>query len=371
MITLNDLMSCYKDNTMVKFFKETVGNEELTIVSYMIADSEFWKNPLSLECRGNVFNSNGDCICRNLPKFFNFNETSETQIGNLNFDSDNIIIYEKVDGSIISAVLINDKIYFKSKKSFNSDVALIANELATENVISFSTALIKYFNCTPIFELTTKQNKIVVDYSIDKFPFTILHARNIETGEFLDRFLLETLVKIYRIPMTQKFELNKEELLNSLETLKNFEGYAAYFKDINKLIKFKTDWYKSLHHAMTVVTERHIAEMIINETIDDFKSNLTNLIGPDELVKIENIETSVISDLSCIIDDVESIIIEEKLLEKSFKDVALEYKNHKYFSLIMTSVRGKEPNYKDYFMKYIFKNKYGGKVILNECFTKF
>lgn len=34
MITLNDLVSCYKDNTMVKFFKEAVGGEELTIVNY-------------------------------------------------------------------------------------------------------------------------------------------------------------------------------------------------------------------------------------------------------------------------------------------------------------------------------------------------
>ena len=60
-----------------------------------------------------------------------------------------------------------------------------------------------------------------------------------------------------------------------------------------------------------------------------------------------------------------------KLLEKSFKEVATQYKDNKYFSLIMTYVRGKEPNYRDYFMRNIFKDKYGNKVVLNECFTKF
>ncbi len=371
MITLSEMKAVYANNKMVAFSEETIDNENVTIVSYMIADSEFWKNPLSLECRGNVFDSSGQCICRNLPKFFNFNENPETQINSLNFDSDNITIFEKVDGSIINAVLINNKIYFKSKKSFESDVALLATKLATENIIAFSNALITYFNCTPIFELTTKQNKIVVDYPEDKFPLTILHARNIETGELLDRFLLETLAKIYKVPITQKYELTKNELIDSLETLKNFEGYVVQFKDTNKLVKFKTEWYKSLHHCMTVVTERHIVEMVINETIDDFKSNLQDLIKPEEMVIIEDIETSVISDLSCIIDVVERIIYEEKLLEKSFKEVATQYKDNKYFSLIMTYVRGKEPNYRDYFMRNIFKDKYGNKVVLNECFTKF
>ena len=365
------MKSVYADNKMVAFSEETVNNENVTIVSYMIADSEFWKNPLSLECRGNVFDSSGNCICRNLPKFFNFNENPETQISFLNFDGDNITIFEKVDGSIINAVLINNKIYFKSKKSFESNVALLATKLATENIITFSNALITYFNCTPIFELTTKENKIVVDYPRDKFPLTILHARNIETGEFLDRFLLETLAKIYNVPIAQKYELSKKELLTSLETLNNFEGYVVNFKDTNRLIKFKTEWYKSLHHCMTAVTERHIVEMVINETIDDFKSNLDDLIKPEEMVIIENIETSVIADLSCIIDAVESIIFENQLLDKPFKEVATQYKNNEYFSLIMTYVRGKEPNYRDYFMKNIFKNKYGNKVVLNECFTKF
>lgn len=370
MITLHDLQQAYSDNKMVMFSEDTILSTKVNIVSYIIADSEFWKNPLSLECRGGVFNSSGDCICRSLPKFFNFNENAETQLSRLNFNSDNITIFEKVDGSIINAVLINNVIVFKSKKSFSSVVALLATQLATDNIIAFSKALIVYFNCTPIFELTTKQNKIVVDYPKDKFPFTILHARNIETGEFLDRFLLETLAKIYNVPITKTFELTKKELLDSLQTLKDFEGYVVYFKDINKLIKFKTEWYKSLHHAMTVLTERQIVEMVINETIDDFKSNLSDLIKPEEMIKIEDIETSVISDLSSIINAVESIIYEEKLLEKSFKEVATQYKDNKYFSLIMTYVRGKEPKYKDYFMKNIFKDKYGHTIILNECFTK-
>lgn len=135
----------------------------------MVADPEFWKLPLATECRGLVFDSSGNCISRSFQKFFNLNETDETQYNVVKGKAIRQVA-DKRDGSLITPVLVGGNIYWKSKKSFYSDVAVDAAKNVPNELIPF---VLSYLldDKTPIYEYTSPQNRVVIDYGENQSSF--------------------------------------------------------------------------------------------------------------------------------------------------------------------------------------------------------
>lgn len=124
--TLQELKLQFGSDKRVVFKEEIVDSETFTIVFYQIADNQFWEQPFATEVRGHVFDSTGKCVSAALEKFFNLNEQKNTQQDVLDFT--NCVSYEKEDGSQITTLVLNDKVYLKTKKTFYSDVAINANK---------------------------------------------------------------------------------------------------------------------------------------------------------------------------------------------------------------------------------------------------
>jgi RNA ligase len=61
------------------------------------------------ECRGLVFDKNGWILARRFHKFFNLNEREETLARNVDFSKPHSVL-AKIDGSMISPVIINGEI---------------------------------------------------------------------------------------------------------------------------------------------------------------------------------------------------------------------------------------------------------------------
>jgi T4 RnlA family RNA ligase len=332
-----------RSHPMVRFKVEEVNGIPVEIISYMIADKEFWENDMALETRGVAFNViTGECLCCPLNKFFNVGERPDTQP---DIVKDSFIeVYEKRDGSMVTPVLIDGSIHWKTKKSFYSDVAKLAQSLVPRNVYDLASRCLSQ-GYTPIFEFTHPDTRIVLDYG--KQPhFTLIAVRNNETGEFLSWLYLEVLVAPFEIPTVKKYEKTWEELMHDVEHAVGIEGYVLVLQD-GRRVKLKTKWYLELHRTMTELRERDVVEAVLNETVDDMKSLLTSQ-GKD-LAPIEAIEKRVAEEIATLRDQVGHIVWANT--DKSVKEVAIEMKGHPLFSLIMSEIRGKEANYSDYWKR--------------------
>jgi T4 RnlA family RNA ligase len=348
-----------RDEKMIKFKDESVEFDgvifKFTIVSYMIGDSDLWKKESAIECRGITFNEHGFAVSVPFEKFFNVGERESTLFHNLP-KAESLIVMDKRDGSMITPVLLSSgwskKIVFKTKKSFYSDVAKLANESTTKNVIELSQTLLEQ-SFTPIFEFTHPQAQIVIEYGNEP-KLVLLAIRSNVDGSYWHQTSVESLAAKYGVECVPTFNLSVEDVHSKIETEENVEGWVIWFANyVDKMdwnglrVKWKTKWYLARHHAKTQLRERDIADMVVDETIDDMKSFISSL--GYSLNPIEVIEKEVVSQLNEIRNDVEVIVSQYKHLER--KDFALKFNGYRYFGLLMNAYLNKEPDYVGYWKK--------------------
>lgn len=350
---IQDLSDHIEHLDEIRFMKQPNGT---TVVCYMIADNDTFSGPYeqwSRECRGITFDKNDKIINRPLHKFFNVGEKPETQKDQLDWSKVTRIMMKR-DGSMISPVLIDNDLVWKSKKSFESDVAILAEKYATVNDKIFSRDLCEQ-GFTPIFELTTPDARIVIKYPESKL--TLLHVRENSTGRYLNGIELANLSMLYDIDLVKEYSFtNIEHIIEELETITNFEGYVIQFEDGN-MVKLKSKWYLELHGSITNMTERNVAELVLSETLDDIISYLNEVQDDTAIKKVREIENKVVEILNDLVIYVENIYEKYKHLER--KDFAIQFNKYPRFGLLMTKYLGKEPDYKEYFRKNILKENFG------------
>ncbi len=264
---LNDILPYVKDQDYIGVNKQSNG---ATVICYNISNGESFNNSFEKEARGITFDVDGKIISRPLHKFFNLAEREEVQPHNLDWNK-MVAAFDKMDGSMITTGLINGEFFAKSKKSFQSDVAVSATAFVQKNQKYYDfTRYCALANMTPIFEFTSPNHRIVLRYSQDNM--TLLHVRDNFTGVYLMPEELAQLASKYDIPVNSPVhgrELDLPELLKSLNTVEGIEGYVIQFEN-GEMVKVKTKWYVNLHHAVTFVRERDIARMVVEEQIDDY-----------------------------------------------------------------------------------------------------
>ncbi len=375
---IDELHKQVADQHEIRF---TVNEFGFTIVCYAVAFAETFHSEnrkCARECRGITFDPKGNIHSRPLHKFFNIGECEETQNNivepHLNKKSLHRVM-DKRDGSMVHPVFVNGNIMLKTKKSFTSDVAKAATEFMRsddeeQEIESFChDCLMSGF--TPIFEFTAPTNRIVLLY--EKPELRLLHVRNTVTGEYvknLKKFCLD--VGYYRIQSTDEYNVSSfssKFLKNSLENDTEKEGYVIQFNN-GEMVKGKTKWYLDLHHSAVFLRERDIAEMVINETIDDFKSFLNsagttkdeNDLPFKQLKAVENIEHSVMEDIRKIEEEIDEAFSKANLTATSSKEerkaYAIAHNREKWFKAVMAKVDGKEFDVGEYFLKNILKNKF-------------
>lgn len=346
----------------VKFKEETVGGVDLVIPVYMVADNEFWKIPMALECRGHAFRKDtGELVSMAFHKFFNLNEKEDYLEKNV-FDGDRMFeVLEKRDGSMITAVLIDDKVYFKTKKSFYSDVAILANELATENVLNVTEDLLKS-NFSPIWEFTHPDWKIVVDYG-NKPTWRLLAVRCMRDGTYWDWQQIRELCSLYRVECITKVDIKNIDMLkDNVKNMVGQEGYVVAFEDGFR-VKMKCDWYNLRHHINTDLRERDVVKMCLEEKLDDIMPCIYEAGYDPELVF--TIQRRFVQEMVSIVEATAGMA---RLIGdcSTRKDAALLYSKDEFFGLGMKLYEGKEPDYKKF-----WKNKYLDSYELKTVYTDF
>lgn len=357
--TLEFCLDVVEAKSNLKFFYKThtIDNTEVYTFDYFIAsESDFYHlgKPLH-ELRGLTFvKYSDDKIERflNQHKFYNINQVEYTQLSYVkNFQI--LEVSEKHDGSIINFVRINDKIYAKSKMSFDSEQAVAANKILNSNkyIYNFVKNCLDN-NLSPIFEYCYYTNRVVLNY--DEETLYLLQVRNNLTGEYLDISTLDTTnIKIAEREPVKDFE----HYVTLAKTLTNREGWIIkYLNDKNEVnfLKIKTEWYFNQHHIRTeqIHREDFIISLYLENKIDDLLSQLNPIDNANEIQRVNEIIAIIDSRMLYIENEV--LKLQEKFT--NFKDFSNEYHKHYAFDFAVNNVRNS--NLREKIVERILKATY-------------
>ncbi|WEM34511.1 RNA ligase [Xanthomonas phage X1] len=288
-----------RENPNVRFREENVAGKDVVIISYMLSSDELWKLPLGVECRGITFDAQtGKLISLPFEKFFNVNEKAHTQ-AHIIRDYKVQAVLDKRDGSMITPIWADGRIYLKTKKTFTSDVAVAAQRPLSVELERFCEAMLE-LNFTPIFEFTDPDCKIVLDYGHDS-QLVLLAMRDMIDGSYVSYKDLDQISKAWGVQLVGGYnhDYTVDGYLELAKTAEGIEGWVIYTDEGR--YKVKTKWYCDRHHLIDI-RERDIAALVLEEKLDDLIPNL--LAGDADMEAIREIERRVTDGISHIMETV-------------------------------------------------------------------
>ena len=245
--------------------------EGYTVINYVVAMADTFNmdgvndlgGAVRRECRGLIFDRDGNIMSRPFHKFFNINERDETQAHAVDMTQPHVVM-EKMDGSMIRPILVDGYLRLATKMGV-TNVAMQAEEWLAAQSISHRAWLVKQmmFGETPIFEWVSPFNQIVLAY--ESADLVYLGNRNNITGKysFLDDH------PFAKVPRYGSVEGNITDYIDRQRGKEGREGDIIRFAD-GHMVKIKNDWYVRIHKTIDrIVFDRNIVNLIVNEEVDD------------------------------------------------------------------------------------------------------
>jgi len=242
------------------------------------------------ECRGLVFDMDGDLIGRRYHKFFNVNERDETSIGKIDWSCPHVIL-EKLDGSMVSPCFVNGHLRWMTKMGI-TDTSMEAEVFVASrpDYVELATRYLEH-GFTPIFEWCSNKNRIVLDYPEDRLVLTAM--REMKFGSYMLHGALERIGERYGIPVVKAYDPTEwfdqygaviiTEYVRSQEGI---EGVVVRFDD-GHMVKIKSDWYVRIHKVKSLLgQERDVVSLILKNELDD----LLPVLPREDVEKIEKFQ---------------------------------------------------------------------------------
>lgn len=221
---------------------------------------------LRRECRGLVFDLEGNLINRRYHKFFNVNERDETRFEHVDFTKPHMIL-EKLDGSMVSPCLVKGHIRWMTKMGI-TDTSMEAEVHVAKYQIYNEFA--EYFmeqGYTLVFEWCSNKNRIVLSYPHDQLILTAIRIN--EDGAYLPYDDMVRICEYWDIPVVKAYDYKSEDILDIVRKLEDTEGVVIRF-DNGHMLKVKADWYVLRHKSKDAITrEKNVLDYVVNEHVDD------------------------------------------------------------------------------------------------------
>lgn len=280
---------------------------------------------LRRECRGIKFCSKtGVVLARPYHKFFNVNERDETAFAKIDISQPHHIL-EKLDGSMIMPLILNDVVRWATKMGL-TDVSAQAEVFVKEHLGYEEFARDCYdLGVTPIFEWCSSKQRIVLKYSVDNLILTAI--RENVTGEYLSRDEMIGLALRRKIPVVNALDgtiNNMQDFLSETYSLEDAEGYVIRFAD-GHMYKVKGEWYVQIHKTKELLQwEKDVWSLILNNNVDDVKSFMEEA-DKDKLDEFAELLTKALDEKA---DELKWVVIAaQDNLNNSKKRFALEIVN--------------------------------------------
>jgi len=235
------------------------------------------------ECRGIKFDLNGLPLARPFHKFHNLGERPETAADRVDF-SRSFITLDKLDGSMIHPIIIDDKVMLCTKMGL-TDVAtpvqvyaerglsFVNDKKAKTWYVDFMYDLAKS-GMTPIFEWCSRQQRIVIDYG-DKDHLVLTAVRETISGKYKSYDQMVALAEAYKIPVVDHWEGTFEGIQEFVEKVQEKEGEEGCIIrfDNGHMLKIKNPWYLQLHKTKELLQfEKDVWALVLDEKQDDAKA---------------------------------------------------------------------------------------------------
>lgn len=238
-----------------------------------------FSDPIVQEARGIILEideENGSIIviCWPFRKFGNFQEGYIDII-----DWNSAKVQEKIDGSIIKLYFYKDNWIFSTNGKIDAFDAPLLKSVGTFYDLILKCNNYKNIpfdtldkNYTYIFELTTKENKVVIDYEEDQLYH--IGTKNNFTGKEISIDIGIIKPKEYELNSLEKC-IEAAKQLNSGNKIKA-EGFVVVDKNYNR-IKIKSPAYIGVHHLATqCITKKHYIETLLTDfDLTDYIKNYT------------------------------------------------------------------------------------------------
>jgi len=332
--TYDECMALVKSKESFIVKREIVDHVHVATFSYRLASYSDFTLPKARNLRGLMFREDTkELLAIPLHKFWNLDENPSSEFSVLK-NKKIFRVTEKYDGSLIYFYLLNGVLHAKTKMNCYAEQADWAMDIVNSNPV-LKSAIIKAINdkFTPMFELVSPRNQIVILYTKEELRF--IGMRSMVDGSYV----FENLPGV--LPVDYFTMDSLESIVNVVQNYDGHEGFVVTFED-GDMVKIKTNEYYNLHHLRDgVLNENVLVDMILNEKFDDAKKVFSN--DPNLSKYIAEIESAVVSKYNHFISVSNDFYVENQDLAR--KDFAIKAKselNEICFGLAMSMyVHGK------------------------------
>lgn len=240
--------------------------EDLYVLNYCQIDSPK-THDITKECRSLVVTQQNDkwvVVSRSFDRFFNYGEAGTEQ-----YKIEDLIAYEKLDGSLIGLFFWKDQWLFRTRSMIMPETSVNGFDTTWselfEEAANNSKLFSKKFNKdnTYIFELTSPVNRVVTRYTEPKL--TLLAIRENHSG----KYVFDTKFQYVRAKHYHFSSIH--ECLKAARELPNLEeGYVLYTNQGEPVMKVKSPVYVACHHLRGEgLNPKRVAELVaMNETAE-------------------------------------------------------------------------------------------------------
>lgn len=281
-----------KFDDFFEMFSPLIINEYKNFVllryNLMDTDADFWQkyDGMYRECRSIVIDKENECYAlRPFTKFFNLNETEETQerfIRERIANAENVEVSEKMDGSMQSARYYNGEFILAGTRALDPNMSFrvqIGYSLLNDN---YKKLLMDYPEHTFIFELICKEDQHVVVYDEIQRGLYLIGARHSITGEHWSYAHIIDIANQYQIKCTNVFNKTLDDMLAELDTKKSNEAEGWVIDIDGYKVKLKYNDYLTIHHMLKkLVSTNVVIRCVANGTWDDVRSKMPEAYRAD------------------------------------------------------------------------------------------
>lgn len=367
-------------NTLDDVLPAIVNHEEInakdkggyTVVDYMINTFGTFEDPneagiseqeslyrkIRRECRGLVFDAEGKLISRPYHKFHNLGERPEYAMNTIDMNFPHSI-YEKLDGSMIHAYILDGKVRWATRAGHETDVAKMAAAFVEKypRYEEFARSICEN-GSTPIFEFCSRKNRVVIDYPEDMLILTGVRIRDNGLYPFLDVMANQVwqLYGIPTVPSINMMNLPIQKIAEIIRDIDNQEGIVIRFGN-GHMIKIKGDQYCQLHKTKElIVFEKDVIRLVLENKMDDVLPKLDDYIR----VAVEGFTKTMMDNLylrgasyNGIVDSF-AHMSQKEFAETVFK----EYPENAHHLLKIRKLDGTLKETVDYLLAYVLKHSH-------------
>jgi predicted kinase len=223
-------------------------HDDYTIFDYkdrVAYSSDAFERSIQKECRGIVISlKTGKVLARRFHKFYNIGECEEAMPSSIDFHS-GIRVYEKMDGSLVSPILLESgDLIWATRRNRSGDVEDLAKQ--TPLINEFSRSMLSQ-NITPLFEYCVSADAPGLAY-YDKNKLVLLALRHNVSGSYIPFDSLEESYRNRIEIVEEQFYDSYEQMTKYIDRLTDTEGVVLYLPN-GDMFKLKTSWWVSITRA--------------------------------------------------------------------------------------------------------------------------